>query len=54
MNSFIAESFCCEFGTFLGILENSRDLDGASPINIVEALTEDYFLKDAFFHFGIS
>ena len=38
-----------EPGTFLGVLQNRRDLDGTTPVGIVETLAEDELLQMAFF-----
>ena len=45
--------FGVELGAFLGVLEDCGNLDGASPVAIVEALGEDQFLEMSFFKFAV-
>ena len=48
-NIFAIKDLCSELDTFLGVLKDCGDLDGASPVTVVEALTEDQLLKMSFF-----
>ena len=45
INTFAIEDLCSELDTFLGKMKDCRDLDGASPVTVVEALTKDQLLK---------
>ena len=41
-----------EAGALLGVLQDARDLDGAGPVDVVEALGEDELLEVAFLEFA--
>lgn len=48
------EGLPCEFGQLLGVLQGPGDLDGASPVHVIETLAEDEFLQDSFLHLRIA
>jgi hypothetical protein len=41
----LLKDICGEFGALFSVLEDDRHFDGAGPVGIVEALTEDELLK---------
>lgn len=49
----ILEDLGVELGAFLGVLQDAWDLNGACPVDVVEALREDELLQHAFFRFGV-
>lgn len=45
--------FRMELGTFLCVLEDTRDFDWTTPVHIIETLSEYQFRKYSFFHFWV-